>query len=78
MAPTGDVVVYLSYPAGATRHPADLPAEVRLVAIDRWQEPTTLAAFNGGQGTINVPSWAPDGSAFAYVDYPLAEEGRTE
>jgi dipeptidyl aminopeptidase/acylaminoacyl peptidase len=21
--------------------------------------------------TINVPSWAPDGHAFAFVDYPL-------
>ena len=25
--------------------------------------------FIGGQGTINVPCWAPDGSAFAYVRY---------
>jgi hypothetical protein len=30
-----------------------------------------LVALDGGQGTINVPSWAPDGSAFAYVDYPV-------
>jgi hypothetical protein len=28
-----------------------------------------IAAFNGGQGTMNVPNWAPDGSAFAYVRY---------
>jgi hypothetical protein len=25
--------------------------------------------FVGGQGTINVPSWAPDCHAFAYVRY---------
>lgn len=70
VAPTGDVAVYLSYPPGTTGHPADLPVELRLVSVDAWHEPTTLAAFNGGQGTINVPSWAPDGSAFAFVDYP--------
>ncbi|GAB2883167.1 TolB family protein [Streptomyces mayteni] len=72
-APTGDVAVYLSYPTGTTGHPADLPVELRLVATDAWQDPTTLVALQGGQGTINVPSWAPDGSAFAYVDYPVTD-----
>jgi Tol biopolymer transport system component len=75
IAPTGDVVVYLSYPSGTAGHPADKAVELRLVSVDDWQTPTVLAAFNGGQGTINVPSWAPDGSAFAYVEYPFAEEG---
>jgi hypothetical protein len=23
----------------------------------------------GGQGTINVPNWSPDGDEFAYVRY---------
>lgn len=72
IAPTGDVVVYLSFPSGTTGHPADLPVELRLVSVDDWQHPTTLVALDGGQGTINVPSWAPDGSAFAFVDYPIA------
>jgi Tol biopolymer transport system component len=71
VAPTGDVAVYLSYPPGTTGHPADLPVELRLVSVDAWHEPTTLVALHGGQGTINVPSWAPDGSAFAFVDYPV-------
>ncbi|MFI7704302.1 TolB family protein [Nonomuraea sp. NPDC049480] len=71
VAPTGDVAVYLSYPPGTTGHPADLPVELRLVSVDAWQEPTTLVALDGGQGTINVPSWAPDGSAFAFADYPF-------
>ena len=31
-----------------------------------------LDAFNGGQGTINVPSWAPTSDRFAYVRYPVA------
>ncbi|MDT0319002.1 TolB family protein [Streptomyces millisiae] len=71
VAPTGDVAVYLSYPPGTTGHPADLPVELRLVTVGAWREPTTLVALLGGQGTINVPSWAPDGSAFAFVDYPF-------
>ncbi|MGY4857262.1 TolB family protein [Cryobacterium sp. AP23] len=74
VAPAGDVAVYLSFPPGTTGHPADRPVELRLVSVNAWQAPTTLAGFNGGQGTINVPSWAPDGSAFAFVDYPLAPQ----
>lgn len=73
IAPTGDVAVYLSYPTGTEGHPADLPVELRLVAVEDWQSPTTIVELHGGQGTINVPSWAPDGSAFAYVDYPIEE-----
>lgn len=76
VAPTGDVAVYLSYPPGTTGHPADLPVELRLVSVDAWQEPTTLVALDGGQGTINVPSWAPDGSAFAFVDFPFDQSAR--
>jgi hypothetical protein len=33
----------------------------------------TLVSFFGGQGTINVNSWAPDSQRFAYVAYPLAK-----
>jgi Tol biopolymer transport system component len=29
----------------------------------------TLCSFTGGQGTINVPSWSPDGQRFAFVTY---------
>jgi len=27
------------------------------------------AVFFGGQGTINVPSWSPDGKKLAFVTY---------
>lgn len=73
VAPTGDVAVYLSYQPGTTGHPADLEVELRLVAVDAWTAPTTIVELQGGQGTINVPSWAPDGSAFAFVDYPIED-----
>jgi Tol biopolymer transport system component len=71
VAPDGEVAVYLSFPPGTIGHPADLPVELRLVTVGAWTEPTTVESLFGGQGTINVPSWAPDGAAFAFVDYPL-------
>ncbi len=67
-SPDGAWVVYLSYPPGTERHPPDLDVELRLMRPD-GSENHPILAFNGGQGTINVPSWAPDGSAFAYVRY---------
>ena len=69
-SPTGDAFVYLSYPPGTEGHPADRPVEIRMVLEDRWESPTTIVRLYGGQGTLNVNSWAPDGSALAYVDYP--------
>ena len=32
-----------------------------------------LAQVFGGQGTMNVHSWSPDGSSIAFVDYPMDE-----
>ncbi len=33
--------------------------------------PRMLAELFGGQGTINVPSWSPDGKHLAFVGYRL-------
>jgi len=30
-----------------------------------------VVALFGGQGTINVNSWSPDGRRFAFVAYPI-------
>ena len=67
-SPDGRHLVYLAYPPGTTGHPADLP--VALVLCDpEGANRRRVREFIGGQGTINVPCWAPDGSAFAYVRY---------
>lgn len=71
LSPTRDQAVYLSFPAGTVGHPADLNVELVLVEGGNWLAGQVVAQFNGGQGTINVHSWAPDGHAFAYVDYPV-------
>jgi Tol biopolymer transport system component len=67
-SPDGRHLLYLAYPPGTLGHPADLP--VALVLCDpEGGNRRRVREFIGGQGTINVPGWAPDGSAFAYVRY---------
>jgi hypothetical protein len=69
----GKCWVYLSYPEGTEGHPADLPVELRLVLGGDWLNPKRVNGFHGGQGTINVNSWNPRKSQFAYVSYPISQ-----
>ncbi|HWU19872.1 MAG TPA: biopolymer transporter Tol [Devosia sp.] len=69
LSPDGSVVALLSYPQGTTGHPADKDVLLRLMTPEGG-ELRTLASFFGGQGTINVNSWAPDSQRLAYVAYP--------
>ena len=67
-SPDGSLVIYLAYPPGTLGHPADL--DVAIWSMDpKGQNRRQLLSFTGGQGTLNVPNWAPDSSAFAYVRY---------
>ena len=74
LSPAGDLAVYLSYPPGVEGHPADHVVELRLVRDGRWAEASVIARLCGGQGTINVNSWSPDGRRFAFVDYPFSAD----
>jgi Tol biopolymer transport system component len=74
LAPAGDRAVYLSFPSGTLGHPADLAVQLRLVRGGDWSAATVVAELPGGQGTINVNSWASDGRRFAFVDYPVAAD----
>ena len=42
-----------------------------LVRDEHWSEAKSVARLFGGQGTINVNSWSPDSSRYAYVTYPI-------
>lgn len=67
-SPDGAHLLYLAYPPGTLGHPPDL--DVALVLADpEGGNRRRVLEFNGGQGTINVPCWAPDSSAFAYVRF---------
>jgi len=70
LSPDGRAMVYLSYPEGTLGHPADKDVILRLLHPDGG-EPRDLTAFFGGQGTINVNSWAPDSRRLAFVSYPV-------
>ena len=67
-SPAGKHLIYLAYPPGTLGHPKDLPVSIWVMDPEGGNR-RRLTAFNGGQGTMNVPNWAPDGSAFAYVRY---------
>ena len=70
ISPDGKWIVYLSYPPGTVKHPPNKAVILRRMRPD-GSEQADIIAFNGGQGTINVNSWAPDSRRFAYVDYPI-------
>jgi len=71
-APDGRSVLYLSYQPGTEGHPRDRDVELRLLDTADGTIRTLLALF-GGQGSINVPCWSPDGSRFAFVRYQSAD-----
>jgi Tol biopolymer transport system component len=67
-SPDGQTLLYLAYPPGTAGHPADLPVALVLCDLDggNWRR---VLEFNGGQGSINVPCWSPDGSKFAFMRF---------
>lgn len=72
ISPDGQKAVYIEFPPGTEGHPANL--QVSLVVVDTvdWKTPRARIPLPGGQGTINVNSWSPDSTRFAYVSYPYA------
>jgi Tol biopolymer transport system component len=71
-SPGGEQVLYLAYENGTRGHPAMQNVELRLMAA-QGGAPKTLVRLMGGQGTINVPCWAPDGRRFAFMSYETPE-----
>ncbi|MBI1415808.1 MAG: hypothetical protein GC146_01165 [Limimaricola sp.] len=67
-APLGDDVLWLAFPPGTKGHPADLQVRLRLMPAAGGTARDILTLF-GGQGSLNVPCWAPDGSRFAFMRY---------
>ncbi|HTH54802.1 MAG TPA: hypothetical protein VL728_02070 [Cyclobacteriaceae bacterium] len=68
VSPDGKWIVYLSF--AETTNPDDHPfyqrVTLKLMRVDGG--PTKVIGYlYGGQGTINVPSWSPDGNFVAFV-----------
>ena len=70
-SPDGRHLVYLSYPPGTEGHPRDLPVQIVLCDSEGGNR-QVIQSLIGGQGSMNVPNWSPDGLAFAFVSYELA------
>ena len=70
VSPDSSRLAYVSFPPGTEGHPADKDVIVRLCAAD-GSGIRDLAQVFGGQGTMNVDSWSPDGRSIAFVDYPV-------
>lgn len=73
LSPDGTQVAYVTYRKGDVRpddHPANKNVEIRVMPAEGG-EYRTLARLFGGQGTLNVNSWSPDGKQLAFVSYRL-------
>ncbi len=71
ISPDGKKVVYIVYHKGHLKPEEHLPnmqCELWLMDAD-GNNPRRLCSFFGGQGSINVNSWAPDSLRFAFVSY---------
>jgi Tol biopolymer transport system component len=73
-SPDGKYLLVFSFPKGTAGHDDRLAGvQLRIMPLPGAKlKPTrlkTLTTFFGGQGTINVNSWAPDSQSFAFVIY---------
>lgn len=72
-SPDGKWIAYLSYDKSVEGHPPNKDVVIRLAEAG-GANPRVLVTLFGGQGTMNVPNWAPDSRRFAFVSYRLVKK----
>ncbi len=74
VSPDGRRLVFLSFPPGTVGHEENVEVRIRSMDPDGACPRDILSLF-GGQGTLNVNSWASDSRHFAYAAYPVEVDG---
>ena len=70
LAPDNKKFIFLSYIEDQKQnHPFGKKVKLRLYDLNTKSIKDITPIFTGGQGTINVSSWSPDGTKFAYISY---------
>ncbi|NLX80929.1 MAG: TolB family protein [Proteiniphilum sp.] len=69
-SPNNKSVVYISYIENQNGdHPFGKDVLIRQLDVETGKTKNLTRVFYGGQGTLNVHSWSPDGEHIAYVKY---------
>jgi TolB protein len=72
-SPDGKWLLFLTFPKGTSGHNDRIEIKLRIMPLPgahlEHAELQEVTHFFGGQGTINVNSWSPDSSKFAFVRY---------
>ncbi|RZK60422.1 MAG: DUF5050 domain-containing protein [Pedobacter sp.] len=68
ISPDNKWIVFISFEqtVPADKHPFYERVYIRLIPVSGGK-PKVISYLYGGQGTMNVPSWSPDGSKIAFV-----------
>lgn len=76
LSPDGKRMVYVSYlpEVPAAKHPRNKRVMIRRQDVGS-STARVIAHLYGGQGTMNVPSWSPDGTSVAFVSYTYGDPG---
>ena len=79
-SPDGKTIVYIAYPPDVTTHAANKDVALHILSISDGSI-RVLTNFVGGDGSMNVPNWAPDSKSLAFVSYeflPADDLGSSE
>ena len=68
LSPDGEEIIFLSFGTDveSSQHPFYKHVTLRMMPVGGGA-PRVVAYLYGGQGTINVPSWSPDGRYVAFI-----------